>query len=73
MVKCEDALVRTTTVRIGCPVTVLVGVQVFLGKPDRKGGMTVCWVGNVYSVKDVEETALLKEQFGGLTACGTWE
>ena len=60
----EDALLRRASVRIGRCVTVLVGVEAFMGETGREGGTTVCCSGNGSSRKDVEETAVLKEQFG---------
>ena len=42
----EDVLVTTASVRSGCCVTVLVDVEAFLGKSDRKGETTVCFAGN---------------------------
>ena len=67
----DNALV--STVGSGCCMAVLVGVEVFMEKPDQAGGMTVCCAGNWWSRKDVEETAVLKEQFRELTVSGTWE
>ena len=73
VVICEDALLRRASVRSDHCVTVLVGIEVFLGKPDREGRLAVCCSGNGSSRKDVEKTAELREQFGELTISGKWK
>ena len=60
----EDALIRTASISRECGETALVVVEVFMGEPDRKIGMTVCVVVSGSSRKDMEETTVLKEQFG---------
>ena len=67
----KEALVRTVSSPESRRVTILVGVDVNMGKPNGEVGKMICVAVYGSSRKDVEETARLEEHFGALTTSGT--